>query len=514
MKITYKKLWKLLIDKNLKKTDLMSLIGISTVTLAKLSKDENVSTEILIRICDALKCNICAIVDSVDIDDETKINENNKKQTETFTLFDLYDLDNSKIDKNEDVKKFVPLESECLPLNGFTFENIKRYYDSLNEDLSHRVSTDDVCTPMECVKKMIDYVPNELWERENIRVLDPCAGNGNFGAYCCLKTDPDNIWYNELNLHRFLNCIKILNPKHANNEDAFNMTGDFEGKYDLVMANPPYSGGGNKNRSLSNDFIELAVDLLNDTGYLCFVTPNNWMTFNNNNSTLKKLLSQGTFVVIDNDAKKYFSGIGSSFTIIVWQKNVFSNKTKVVNSYLVKDVQEVIIPKDISFIPLYLSNETISLVKSLIIKSENNRFFYRCDLHNFTKKNKLSDVQNEVFKYPTIHTVCKTRYANMKQDIFDKWIIVIPLSTYYKPYIVSHYNTTQSVGYIAFNEKKEAELYVKKITLPWYKLIIHLTRYGNFNNIMVLKHLDFDHEHNFTEHEEKFINSLCSKIKY
>lgn len=66
MKITYKKLWKLLIDRNLKKTDLLELAGISSVTLAKLSKDENVSTDILIRICNALNCEINEIIDSED----------------------------------------------------------------------------------------------------------------------------------------------------------------------------------------------------------------------------------------------------------------------------------------------------------------------------------------------------------------------------------------------------------------------------------------------------------------
>ena len=64
MKVTYKKLWKLLIDRNLKKTDLLELADISSVTLAKLSKDENVSTEILIRICNSLGCGLNDIVDS------------------------------------------------------------------------------------------------------------------------------------------------------------------------------------------------------------------------------------------------------------------------------------------------------------------------------------------------------------------------------------------------------------------------------------------------------------------
>ncbi len=63
MKITYKKLWKLLIDKNLKKTDLIEGAGISTVTLAKLGKDESVTTDILLRICTYLKCDISDIME-------------------------------------------------------------------------------------------------------------------------------------------------------------------------------------------------------------------------------------------------------------------------------------------------------------------------------------------------------------------------------------------------------------------------------------------------------------------
>lgn len=65
MTVSYKKLWKLLIDKNLKRTDLRAATGISTTTLAKLGKDENVSTEILAKICKALECDIGDIMEMV-----------------------------------------------------------------------------------------------------------------------------------------------------------------------------------------------------------------------------------------------------------------------------------------------------------------------------------------------------------------------------------------------------------------------------------------------------------------
>jgi len=54
MKMSYNKLWKLLIDKNMKKSDLRKNAGISSSSLAKLGKDENVTTEVLAKICNEL----------------------------------------------------------------------------------------------------------------------------------------------------------------------------------------------------------------------------------------------------------------------------------------------------------------------------------------------------------------------------------------------------------------------------------------------------------------------------
>ena len=65
MDVCYNKLWKLLIDRNMKKKDLRLATGISTTALAKLGKNEHVSTEILTKICKALECDLCDIVELV-----------------------------------------------------------------------------------------------------------------------------------------------------------------------------------------------------------------------------------------------------------------------------------------------------------------------------------------------------------------------------------------------------------------------------------------------------------------
>jgi DNA-binding Xre family transcriptional regulator len=58
MGISYKKLWHLLIDREMKKRELLRLANISTATLAKLNRGENVNTDILVRICRALDCSL------------------------------------------------------------------------------------------------------------------------------------------------------------------------------------------------------------------------------------------------------------------------------------------------------------------------------------------------------------------------------------------------------------------------------------------------------------------------
>lgn len=63
MDVCYNKLFKLLIDRGLKKTEFAKLAGISANTLAKLSKNENVSMDVLIKICSALDCSLDDIVD-------------------------------------------------------------------------------------------------------------------------------------------------------------------------------------------------------------------------------------------------------------------------------------------------------------------------------------------------------------------------------------------------------------------------------------------------------------------
>ena len=68
--ISYNKLWKLLIDRGLKRTDLKDMCKISSASIAKLGKNENLTTGVLQTICTGLECDVSDIMEMIDVPDE------------------------------------------------------------------------------------------------------------------------------------------------------------------------------------------------------------------------------------------------------------------------------------------------------------------------------------------------------------------------------------------------------------------------------------------------------------
>jgi DNA-binding Xre family transcriptional regulator len=68
MAVSYNKLWKLLIDRKMKKKDLVALSGVSKSTIAKMVNDEHVSTEMILKICTALNCDVGDVMEIIHSD--------------------------------------------------------------------------------------------------------------------------------------------------------------------------------------------------------------------------------------------------------------------------------------------------------------------------------------------------------------------------------------------------------------------------------------------------------------
>ena len=72
MKISYNKLWKLLIDKGMNKRDLKVAAGVNSASIAKLGKCENITTDVLLKICEALNVHLEDIMETVDDEEEAR----------------------------------------------------------------------------------------------------------------------------------------------------------------------------------------------------------------------------------------------------------------------------------------------------------------------------------------------------------------------------------------------------------------------------------------------------------
>ena len=71
MKLSYKKLWVKLVERDLKKTEFARKAGISSASLAKLGKDANITTDVLLKICEYFDCDISDIVEVIKADDDS-----------------------------------------------------------------------------------------------------------------------------------------------------------------------------------------------------------------------------------------------------------------------------------------------------------------------------------------------------------------------------------------------------------------------------------------------------------
>lgn len=79
MKTNYNKLWKLLIDKDMTRQDLREKTGISSASIAKLGRGDNVTTDMLLKICEALDCKIEDIIETIPADEKKKTVRRKKK---------------------------------------------------------------------------------------------------------------------------------------------------------------------------------------------------------------------------------------------------------------------------------------------------------------------------------------------------------------------------------------------------------------------------------------------------
>ena len=394
-----------------------------------------------------------------------------------------------------------------MNVNNCSFQELKKYYDeTLNTDRTTYKSSNDEPTPIGCVEDMVNKIPEELWNRKNLRILDPCCGNGNFGVtilYKLIEYDKnkkdilENILdFNDINEDRLDNVRSIFCDEQYN----LNVSNrDFIGtesteKYDLIVANPPYAKllpngkRASKNHNLIKDFIDRSLKQLKPDGFIVFITPDNWMSYADRNVLITKLTSLQIIHLDIHNAKKYFKKIGSSFTWYIIQ-NCPSYTDMTVSGIWKKRTYESKIPShERRYIPLLYNKMVYNILSKTVdnINLEKFKVQTSSDLHKYTKATFISSEKTDEYQYKLIHTPKQTVYASRPHKFQEGYKVFISTTDKYKVF-VDECGMTQSIVFIRCDTKVQAETYKNILEHPLYVFLNNICRWGNFNNIRILQ---------------------------
>ena len=419
------------------------------------------------------------------------------------------------------------MDTKIPTITTSDYDTIKMYYDdNLNKDTDLVVTTNDEPTPIECVEEMINKIPESFWKNENIKILDPCCGCGNFPFviyYKLLKYHKrehilsNMLYLNDLNMKR-TDVLESIFDSELNicNEDflEINMTE----KFDLIVANPPYAKllpngqRASKNHNLIGLIIRKSLELLKPNGLLLYITPDNWMSYADRNTLIIELTNLQIVYLNIHIAKKYFKKVGSSFTWYLIENTPSYKPINIEGIWKKKIYTDIVDSEQRNYIPLYYNKMIQSILHKTIDNNTLRKFDVKTssDLHKYTKKSFISKTQDETYKYRLIHTPKQTVWSSRPHKFQDGFKVFISTTSYYGTF-VDNCGMTQSIAFIMCKDENEAKNISSVLNHPMYKFINNICRYGNFNNIRILQ--KFPYCDNYEEVYDKF-NLTLDEIEF
>jgi len=447
----------------------------------------------------------------------------------------------------------TPITVASPTIDTSSFEELKQYYDSvLNADKTTYQSTNDEPTPIDCVQEMISKLLPEFWARKDLRVLDPCCGNGNFHLPIFFELIKHHnkkyilesiLEFNDINTARLENVCNVFcgygggvgssEPNVTTQGYKLQITNNdyithsqTTVKYDLIVANPPYAKllengkRASKNHNLIKDFIEKALSQLKPNGYLLFITPDNWMSYADRNTLIETITTLQILYLDIHTAKKYFKKIGSSFTWYIIENCPSYKNIQVSGIWKKVEYTDSVISTKRNYIPLLWNKHVQSILAKTVDNTKLPKFDIQTssDLHKYTKKEFIHTEKTDVFRYKLIHTPNQTVYASRPHKYQDGYKVFISTTDKYKVF-VDQCGMTQSIVFLRCENEDEANFCKSLLEHPLYVFINNICRWGNFNNIRILQHFprpdirepwnqeDIYRYFGITEEEKKFIEN-------
>lgn len=345
------------------------------------------------------------------------------------------------------------------------------------------------------VNDMLDQIPEHVFKSTDSTFLDPAFAGGQFlygVASRLIKYGhtKDNILsrlYGYEYSPVYMNSFKIRGLLGANlelvntYEEFLSMT--TKKKFDVVLGNPPYQGTNQKegksqpkSHNLWSKFVAKGTDLLEEDGFMAFVTPDSWMSYD---SKVMKVFKEHSLSWVSTDVAKYFD-VGSSFTAWILQNNKSSN-TALIDGINVDISNLMYLPRNF---------EQTYPIHNKVINSNHEKLEARTSTtcHSDYKQGNLSDQKTKTHKYDTFHTNAQSKFSNKMMEDFDKPKVVWTTSGYFKPFFhKGGLNTTEVCQYVVVKTQKEAKHLMSLLDSKLYKFIINTGKWSGFLNGKVIK---------------------------
>jgi len=380
-----------------------------------------------------------------------------------------------------------------------------------------------------CVEDQLNLIDESFWRNKNVKVLDPCAGIGNYPAVLVDKfmkglvdefPDPDErlkwilekiIYVNEYQSKNLFIYLQLFDP---DNKYKLNFNrGDYlkldikqtfgVDKFDLICSNPPYNdsniGKNNKTKNLYNLFTEKAMK---ESDRVIFITPSRWFGIENMRKFRENLINNGlkkVVVVPDNIFGNVSIDGGISFFYIekgykgdIYIVDISGNKIGGIlnNKIVLTDNIDIIksILKKISI----KSNEYMSKIykNPQVIKSNDKRFSENGDIDVLASKGRILKINCTYDENKQHYSKYKVVFERVNGSFRKKGLSRLDIKN---PNIL----TTQSICYIPFdtyNEAKSCLSYLKTKTTFMLRDIVQYDK--NFTSFVfsLIPIVPFDRE--------------------
>lgn len=368
----------------------------------------------------------------------------------------------------------------------------------------------DISTPMGLVREIVASIPDGVF-RDGIKVLDPCVGMGNFLVGIQERFETMGITGTmtgiDINYERTSIAKKLLPSANIICGSFLDMATE---QYDIIIANPPYAKimengkRTSKSHNLFPMFILKGLDMLAEGGALVFLCPTSWMSLSDRNVVAKKLMEFHIVRLDIDSSKKWFAGVGSSFSWFVCVKEKSTTASMITGKFKGKTFNDSIVLKNLDFIPLFCTNMSLRILLKMTSGTKTFSIETSSDLHATTKKSLLSTEKSDAFPYKCVHTKNQTKWSSRPHKFQTGVKVFICLSSTYETWI-DECGMTQSVAFVRCENMKQAEKIKDFLDSDAVRFVVSITRYGNFANIRVLQRLT---EATLDDDEQKYISDF------